>query len=68
MMDEKALEARRAYRRQWAKEHPDKVKAWQERYWAKKAAQAQAQTQNLTDKEGGGGTSNETGRDKKGVV
>lgn len=64
MMDEKALEARRAYRRQWAKEHPDKVKAWQERYWAKKAAQAQAQ--NLADKEGDG--TSETGRDKEGVV
>ena len=38
-MNEKALEARRAYKRQWAKNNPDKVKAQQERYWSKKAAQ-----------------------------
>lgn len=38
-MDEKALEARRAYKRQWAKNNPDKIKAQQERYWSKKAAQ-----------------------------
>lgn len=37
-MTEKALEARRAYRREWAKNNPDKVKAAQERYWTKKAA------------------------------
>lgn len=42
-MDAKALEARRAYKRQWAKDHPDKVKAAQERYWMKKAAQAAAE-------------------------
>ena len=41
-MTEQALEARRAYRREWAKRNPDKVKATQERYWAKKAAQAAA--------------------------
>lgn len=54
-MDEKAAEARRAYRRQWArdnrekvrayrrkwaKENPEKVRACHERYWAKKAEQA----------------------------
>ena len=39
-MNEKALEARRAYKRQWAKNNPDKVKAQQERYWSKKAAAA----------------------------
>lgn len=38
MMDEKAKEARRAYRRKWAKNNPEKVKAQQERYWQKKAA------------------------------
>ena len=36
-MDEKALEARRAYKRKWARENPDKVRAQQERYWKKKA-------------------------------
>lgn len=37
-MNDKALEARRAYKRAWAKKNPDKVKAQQERYWQKKAA------------------------------
>lgn len=37
-MNEQAKEARRAYKRQWAKQNPEKVKAQQERYWARKAA------------------------------
>lgn len=37
-MNEQAKQARRAYKRKWARENPDKVKAQQERYWAKKAA------------------------------
>lgn len=37
-MTKEALEARRAYKRAWAKKNPDKVKAAQERYWAKVAA------------------------------
>lgn len=37
-MDKAALEARRAYRRKWAKDHPELVRQQQERYWAKKAA------------------------------
>lgn len=37
-----AKEARRQYKRQWAKNNPEKVKAQQERYWAKRAA-AQAE-------------------------
>lgn len=41
-MTEKAREARRAYKRKWAKENPEKVQAQQERYWAKKAAEAKA--------------------------
>lgn len=36
-MTEQAAEARRAYRRKWAKENPDKVRAQQERYWSKRA-------------------------------
>ena len=39
MMTPEALEARRAYKRAWAKRNPDKVRAQQERYWAKQAAQ-----------------------------
>ena len=40
-MDEKAKEARRAYRREWAKKNPDKVRAIEERYWTKKAQAAE---------------------------
>jgi hypothetical protein len=42
-MNEQAAAARRAYKREWAAKNPDKVKAQQERYWAKKAAQAAEQ-------------------------
>lgn len=34
-----AAEARRAYKREWNRKNPDKVKAAQERYWQKKAAE-----------------------------
>ena len=40
-MNENAIKARREYRRKWAKANPDKVKAQQERYWAKRAAEAE---------------------------
>ena len=43
--DNAAVEARRAYKREWARRKPDKVKAAQQRYWEKKAAQMQAQEQ-----------------------
>lgn len=42
-MDKAAVEARRAYKRKWAKDNPDKIKAQQERYWKKKAAEAAAE-------------------------
>ena len=42
-MNEQAKAARRAYKRKWAKQNPEKVKAQQERYWAKKAAEAAEQ-------------------------
>ena len=42
-MNEKAAAARRAYKRQWAKDNPEKVKAQQERYWTRKAEQAEAE-------------------------
>lgn len=41
-MTDAAIKARREYRREWAKKNPDKVKAQQQRYWAKKAAAAEA--------------------------
>ena len=41
-MREAAREARNAYRRKWAKENPDKVKAATRRYWERKAQEAAA--------------------------
>lgn len=40
-LNEKGKEARRAYKREWAKKNPDKVRAAQERYWNRKAAELQ---------------------------
>ncbi len=40
-MNEAAKEARRAYRREWQRKNPDKVRAYQERYWSRKAAEKQ---------------------------
>lgn len=40
-MTKAARAARNAYKRKWAKENPDKVKAQQIRFWAKKAQEAQ---------------------------
>lgn len=36
-MNEKAKNARNAYKRAWAKKNPDKVKASQARYWERRA-------------------------------
>ena len=36
-MTDAAKAARRAYKRKWAKENPDKIRAQQERYWNKRA-------------------------------
>lgn len=44
-MTEAAREARRAYKREWNKKNRDKVKAAQDRYWAKKAEAARDQDQ-----------------------
>ena len=42
-MTDAAKEARRAYKRQWARDNPDKIRAQQDRYWSKRAeAAAQA--------------------------
>lgn len=41
-MTENAKAARRAYKNKWAKENRDKVRAAQERYWEKRAAEAAA--------------------------
>ncbi len=36
-MTPEGIEARRAYYRKWAKEHRDKIRAAQERYWEKRS-------------------------------
>lgn len=44
MLTEQAAAARRAYKRKWAQDNPEKVKAQQERYWQRKGeAAAQAE-------------------------
>ena len=42
-LDEAALEARRAYQREWRRKNRDKVKAQNERYWQRKAQQKAVQ-------------------------
>lgn len=37
-MTDAAKAARREYKKQWARKNPEKVKAQQDRYWAKRAA------------------------------
>lgn len=44
-MENKAKAARAAYYREWKKKNPEKVKAAQERYWLKKAQQAEQNEQ-----------------------
>ncbi len=39
-MTDAAKEARRAYKRKWAKEHPESVKESQRKYWERRAAAA----------------------------
>ena len=41
-MNNKAIEMRRAYKREWYKRNKDKAKEYQERYWNKKADEAEA--------------------------
>lgn len=44
-MSEKGNEARRAYKREWARRNPDKIRAQQRRYWERKAAAAEERQQ-----------------------
>lgn len=41
-MTEEAIQARRDYKRRWAREHPEKTKEYQRRYWQKKGQKAAA--------------------------
>lgn len=45
-MNDRARSARNAYRRQWARGNKDKIRAQQERYWEKKAAEIDSQKAN----------------------
>lgn len=48
-MSEAARAARREYQRAYAKKHPDKMKAMQERYWEKKAREAEIAAQEAAE-------------------
>lgn len=48
-VNEKAREARRAYKREWNRRNAEKVKAAQARYWERKAAAAEAAKEPQTD-------------------
>lgn len=37
----RARAAQNEYQRRYRREHPDRVKRWQEAYWARKASQAE---------------------------
>ncbi len=59
-MTAQAAEARKAYKREWAKKHPDKIREYQRRYWTKKgeAATSEAETASRSDTEQEGGKKN----------
>lgn len=44
-LSKEALEARRAYQRKYRKEHPDKIREIQERYWIKKGQKMREESQ-----------------------
>lgn len=48
-MNDKAKELRREYKRAWNKKNKDKIKAANERYWEKKAAEMERKTNNGED-------------------
>lgn len=39
-LSKEAKEARKAYRKKWREEHPEKVREYEARYWEKRAKQA----------------------------
>lgn len=41
-MNEQAKAARRAYKREWNRRNPDKVRQYQQNYWNRKAKEAAA--------------------------
>lgn len=47
VMDEKARAARRAYKREWAQRNPEKIRAYQDKYWARRAERMEAQPEGV---------------------
>lgn len=45
---DKAVEARRAYKREWARNNPEKVRAYQKKFWEKKAEEQKIKGQQTT--------------------
>jgi hypothetical protein len=57
-MTAQAAAARRAYKREWAKKNPEKIREYQRKYWTKKGAEAatsEAETASRSDTEQEGG-------------
>ncbi|MBQ2348358.1 MAG: phosphatase [Clostridia bacterium] len=50
-MTPEAREARKAYKREWAKKNPDKIRQYQETFWNKKAQEAAAAAKAYTGTE-----------------
>lgn len=51
-MTQEAIEARRAYKREWNRRNRDKVKKHQRDYWERKAAAIKANTETTSNQEG----------------
>lgn len=54
-MTAKAAELRRAYKRQWAKNNPEKIRQYQQKYWNKQAEAAAEASRSDTAPEQEGG-------------
>ena len=52
-LSEAAKAEKRAYKRKWARENRDKVRAQQRRYWEKRAAQAMQASQKVEEENNG---------------
>ena len=53
MLEEKAREARREYLRLWRKKNPDKVKAYNQAYWERRAEREAVKNGSAKRKTGG---------------
>ena len=51
-MTDAAKEARRAYKREWARNHPESVRRTQAKYWEKKAEELARQKAAESEQEG----------------